>query len=284
MNKNDFYIGWMPNAPPIYFKFVRKYLFALIVLTISLGVVLALSQKQFATGTFEFGKLTELKGIYFSQPIPSLKIVTGKDIWGNPSYITCPLVGYGKHGAAGIIAEIEKEKGTTLNKREVTLKVILLYNDGKTIVQIDKNDNPLVSVGKFMPGEFLPLSKALGTQKVKGEIVDPKCFFGVMKPGEGKVHRDCAIRCILGGIPPVFHVQNEKGESNYYLILGQNGESVNEKITDLVAEPIEIEARLVQQDDWILMYMNDEVKGQRISYYDMLSSGKNCTLTGCGTH
>lgn len=24
-----------------------------------------------------------------------------------------------------------------------------------------------------------------------------------MKPGEGKAHRACAIRCIAGGIPPV---------------------------------------------------------------------------------
>ena len=48
---------------------------------------------------------------------------------------------------------------------------------------------------------------------VKGEIVDPKCFFGVMKPGEGKPHKDCAIRCILGGIPPVLKVTDESWQS-----------------------------------------------------------------------
>jgi hypothetical protein len=25
-----------------------------------------------------------------------------------------------------------------------------------------------------------------------GEIVDSKCYLGVMNPGQGKVHRDCA--------------------------------------------------------------------------------------------
>jgi len=151
MNKNDFYIGWMSNAPPTYFKFVTKYLFALIVLTISLGAVLALSQKQFATGTFEFGKLTEVKGIYFSQPIPSLKIVNGKDIWGNPSYITCPLVGYGKHGAAGIIADIEKEKGT--------ITIIVEKRKSSDTSDVDSKDMVVVMVkdnGAGIDKQILP--------------------------------------------------------------------------------------------------------------------------------
>ena len=79
-----------------------------------------------------------------------------------------------------------------------------------------------------------------------------------MKPGEGKVHKDCAIRCILGGIPPVLRVQNEKGEANYYLLVGPHGEKMNEAVKDLVAEPVEIEARAVQQGDWIILYTGKE--------------------------
>ena len=105
----------------------------------------------------------------------------------------------------------------------------------------------------------------MGIQTIRGEIVDPKCYFGVMKPGEGKVHRDCAIRCILGGIPPVLHVQNDKGESNYYLIVGQNGEKMNEAVQDVVAEPVSIEAKVVQQDDWIILYAGKQAI-RRISY------------------
>jgi hypothetical protein len=111
--------------------------------------------------------------------------------------------------------------------------------------------------------------KDLGFQKIKGEIVDPKCYFGVMKPGEGKPHRDCAIRCILGGIPPVFHVQNTNGENNYYLIVGPHGERMNESVRDFVAEPTEIEARLVQYDDWIVMYVKDKEPIHRIAYLSL---------------
>lgn len=283
MDNNDFYIGWMPRAPGRFSNFIKKYLVAVIAFVVVLGAMLALAQKQFGTGTFEFGKLTEIKGIYFNQPVPVIKVVSKKNIWGQVAYITIPLVGYGKHGADGIISEIEQQNGVALEKKEVTLRGTLLYNDGKTILQIDRNDRPVVKVGVTAPAELLPQSKDLGIQKIRGEIVDPKCYFGVMKPGEGKPHRDCAIRCILGGIPPVFHIQNNKGQSNYYLIVGPNGEKVNEAVQDFVAEPVTMEARVVQQDDWIILYTGKE-KIKRISYVQLLrpeisviSCRTNCT-------
>ena len=119
--------------------------------------------------------------------MPCIKLINGKDIWGNLSYITIPLIGYGKHGADGIIAEIEKEKNISLNQKEITLKGTLLYNDGKTFLQIDKNDNPILKISSaIVASDMLPQKIDLGIQTVKGEIIDPKCYFGVMKPGEGK--------------------------------------------------------------------------------------------------
>ena len=97
MNKNEFYIGWMPKAPGSFRSFVRKYLFILLPIIVALASMIALSQKKFDTGNFEFGKLTEVKGIYFKSPVPNLKVINGKDIWGNYSFITVPLIGYGKH-------------------------------------------------------------------------------------------------------------------------------------------------------------------------------------------
>jgi hypothetical protein len=261
-----FYIGWMPNAPDRFAKHVKKVVWFLVLLVVTIAIVLALSQKKFDTGNFEFGTLTEVKGIYSKTPVPNLKIVSGKDMWGNYSYITAPLVGYGKHGADGIIRSLEEENRTSLDKKEITLKGTLLYNDGKLIIQIDAHNKPLVNIGRVSSPELLPHVKDLGMQKVKGEIIDPKCYFGVMKPGLAKPHRDCAIRCILGGVPPLLHVQNEQGTSNYYFIVGSNGEKMNEVVQDFVAEPVEMEGKLVQIDDWIVMYVNDENGIERYSY------------------
>lgn len=282
MKNSEFYIGWMPKAPASFVKLIRKVLFILFPLALIAGLLLASFQKKFATSSFEFGISTKVKGIYFNTPVPMLKVVNGKDTWGNASYITIPLVGYGKHGAETAIMELEKEKNISFNNRELTLKGTLLYNDGKTWMQVSKEENPVIAVGAEADASLSPQQKDLGVQKIKGEIIDPKCYFGVMKPGEGKVHRDCAIRCILGGIPPVFKVMNEKGEKNYYIIVGPNGERMNEAVQDFVAEPVELEARAVQQDDWIILYVKD--KGiNRVSAISLYKSGNqiaSCT-SGC---
>lgn len=256
--KNEFYIGWMPKAPEGFARYLRKVLIIVFPLAIVVGLLLASFQKKFSMANFEFGKSTEIKGIYSNSPVPLLKVLNGKDIWGNTSYATIPLVGYGKHGAETAIMELEKEKNTSFNNRELTLKGTLLYSDGKILLQVSKEENPVINIGKDVDVSLQQAQKELGIQTIKGEIIDPKCYFGVMKPGEGKVHRDCAIRCILGGITPVLKVMNEKGEKNYYLIVGPNGEKMNEVVQDYVAEPVEIEARAVQQDDWVILYVKDK--------------------------
>jgi hypothetical protein len=270
MTNSEFYIGWMPKAPEGFAKHVRKVLLVLFPVALIVGLLLASFQKEFAAGNFEYGKLTEVKGIYYNQPIPVLKVINGKDIWGNLSYITIPLVGYGKHGAETAIMEIEKEKNLSLNNKEVTLKGSLIYSEGKTWMQISKDDNPIENIGKDADASLNPVTTELGNQIVKGEIIDPKCYFGVMKPGEGKVHRDCAIRCILGGIPPVLKVQNNKGEENFYFIVGPHGEKMNEAVQDYVAEPVAINARVVKIDDWTVLYVNDNKSINQISRRELL--------------
>jgi hypothetical protein len=258
MNNSEFYIGWQPKAPASFAKHVKNVLWVLFPAALLVGYLLSSSQRKFSTASFDYGKLTEIKGVYTNKPVPMLKVFDKFNLT-----ISIPLIGYGKHGAETAIMELEKEKGITLNRKEVTLKGTLLYSDGKTLLQIDQNDDPVINVGTAFT--FPSEEKDLGIQTIRGEIIDPKCYFGVMKPGEGKVHRDCAIRCILGGIPPVLHVMNEKGESNYYLIVGPNGEKMNEVVQDIVADPVSIEARVVQTDDWIILYTGKE-KIKRISY------------------
>ena len=136
-----------------------------------------------------------------------------------------------------------------------------------TILQLDKNDNAGLNIsGEMIPMEMMPRVKDLGTRKIRGEIIYPKCYFGVMKPGEGKPHRDCAIRCILGGISPMLAVKNEKGEANYYLLALTDEGSINEAVRDFVAEPIELEVHLMQYDDWVVAYVNSKHFIKRYSY------------------
>lgn len=242
--KDEFYIGWMPKAPKTFIRYMRRVVIILLFLGIMTGIILSLQQKQFSTAVFEFGKLTEIKGVYQEFPVPSIR-VSG----GNSTYLTIPLVGYGKSGAEGLISQLEKERQTSLDKKQVTLRGTLLYSDGKTLLQIDGNDQPLLSIENANDTSQAFSIAELGIQELNGEILDPKCYFGVMKPGYGKPHRDCAVRCIEGGISPVFHTGND-----YYLILDENGNKINDRLKDYVAEPVSLKARVVRYNDWIVLY------------------------------
>src|SRR5207237_6921135 len=73
-----FYIGWMPNAPNKFSKHIKKVVVFLALLVVTVSIVLALSQKKFSTGTFEFGTLTTVKGIFSRTPVPNIKVINGR--------------------------------------------------------------------------------------------------------------------------------------------------------------------------------------------------------------
>jgi len=282
VSNNDFYIGWMPAAPASFVKHTRKVLVALFLLVIAVGAIVASSQKQFSTAVFEYGQLTEVKGIYLQTPVPSIKVITQKDLFGHSTYLTMPLVGYGKFGAEGIISEIEKEKQLSLDKKQVVVKGTLLYSDGKTLLQVDKHDDPFISISNTIaPAAIQSIETDLGHIKLRGEILDPKCYFGVMKPGHGKPHRDCAIRCLLGGMSPVFYTRNERGAATYYLVLGPNGEKINEQLKDFVADPVELQANAKQFDDWVVLYV-EPVSIKRISGFSLVKNTADDVFASCG--
>jgi hypothetical protein len=256
-NDAEFYIGWMPQAPGSYAKHVRQVVIALAFLVAVLATILAIQQREFSTASFEFGQLTHVAGIYQSSPVPAIRVANRTDVFGHRTYMTIPLVGYGKFGADGVMRQLEKEHHTRLDGQKVTMAGTLLYSDGKTFLQVDGNDKPLVSVGQA-EDEAPHAIKELGTMELTGEVLDPKCYFGVMKPGQGKPHRDCAIRCIAGGITPVFLVKDGKGATGYYMILDENGNKMNDVLKDHVAEPISLQAKAVQYDDWIILYASKQ--------------------------
>lgn len=272
MHNEEFYIGWMGNAPASIAKFVKKYLLLVLIVVVTLGVLLTMNQKKFSKANFEFGKTTVVKGIYISSPVPHLLVPDGN------TYVVIPLVGYGKHGAEGVMNELERERErkSSLNGKEISLKGTLLYGDGKILMQVDKNDDPLVNESNVI-SEIPTVETDEGDVNLQGEIIDPKCYFGVMKPGEGKVHKDCAIRCILGGIPPVLKMTNGKGQNFYILLTGVN---INEKVKDFVATPSQLTGHLKKYNDWDILEVNsitdasNSCPGKKVS---VVECRKNCS-------
>ena len=94
---------------------------------------------------------------------------------------------------------------------------------------------------------------SLGRFSLTGEIVDSKCYPGVMKPGQGKTHRACAIRCLSGGVPAVFRVANRNGQPLYFLLADEQGRGVNDRVLDRVADPLRISGEVVRFDNLLML-------------------------------
>ena len=76
-----------------------------------------------------------------------------------------------------------------------------------------------------------------------GELVDTKCFLGVMRPATGKVHRGCAIRCLSGGAPPGLLVRDDRGDSGALLLAGPEGKRLDID-SGLAARSLEVKGDL----------------------------------------
>src|SRR5258705_9622370 len=105
----------------------------------------------------------------------------------------------------------------------------------------------------FAATTALPQAMPIGIQTFVGEIVDSKCFLGVMNPGQLPPNRACAIRCISGGVPPVLLVRQKDGPAIYLLLVSADGNPVNKQVLDVVAESVEITGDVERQGDLLIL-------------------------------
>jgi hypothetical protein len=217
-SESEFYVGYLP-IPRSIENAVRRIVFSLAALAVLTALLLVIGQHPFPPSSFEFGRYREFRGVLLAQPVPSIEIPGQGLPW--------LLVGEGKHGVSHL-------RGLEGRSVKLTGERIAFGNDRAIEV---------------MPGSVVPAGDAaapapttrLGAIQLTGEVVDSKCYFGVMNPGSGKVHRDCAVRCISGGIPPAFLVRDAGGQSITVLLANWKPE-----LLDHVAEPVTLRGELTR--------------------------------------
>ena len=92
-----------------------------------------------------------------------------------------------------------------------------------------------------------------GPVELTGEIVDAKCFLGVMVPGSGKTHKECASLCLRGGIPPALYVQDRAGHSSLLLLTGPTGEPIGSPALQTAGEAISLTGSIQRQGGWLVL-------------------------------
>jgi hypothetical protein len=242
MAQNDeFYIGYLDRPPAGIKQFVKKVIVGIFCCVAIVAIVLVTGQLPFPASLFEFGSVRTFEGVIQEKPHPVLLVNLPGRSEPADGLSRYPLVAFGKFGADDLL--------TNLNGQRVKLDGTLIYRDNQTMIEVVDGSVQVVD-GK---SRALTAGQSLGMQTLVGEIVDSKCFFGVMNPSNLKPHKACAIRCISGGIPPIFLVRDKANQASTYLLVSQDGQPVNHRVLDKIAEPIRIVGEVVVEGDLKLL-------------------------------
>lgn len=240
---DDFYVGYAAKPPARLKRTIVRVVLALNTIALLLAVVFAVGQERFAASAFEFQQYRDFEGILQERPYPGLLVRRPGAVEGTFPFSRYLLVAAGKHGASVMISG--------LDGRNVRIKGALIYRDGNTMIELAPGSTPVADGGTSAQAVT---TEDLGAVTLSGEIVDSKCYFGVMNPGNGKVHRDCAVRCISGGIPPAFIVKDAEGKAKALLLAGADGRQLNREVLGFVAEPITISGRLTRSGETHILW------------------------------
>jgi len=181
VREDEFYVGYAGQAPAGVSRVLRRVVIGLFTLAAALSVTLVLAQTPFPAASFEYGVVRDFAGVLYEHPFPHVVTADGA---------TFLLAGAGKRGSR----EVAGRDG-----RQVRLRGSRVLRGGMTMIEVETGS---VTFGAAARGPETVV--VLGRQSLRGEIVDGKCYLGVMNPGAGQVHRDCAARCLAGGLPALF--------------------------------------------------------------------------------
>ncbi len=232
---SEFYVGYVPKAPAGLRSYLRRIVVLLGVIALAVAGVLVGAQGAFPPAAFEFLEDTTFEGTIEEVPYPAL-LVSRPGGLGTSRYL---LVGVGKHGA-------EEARGR--HGQAVTLRGKLIYRDDQTMIELVTG-----TIRSTAAAAAAARFEDLGPATLTGEIVDTKCYTGVMNPGQGKVHRECAARCISGGIPPGFLVRTAGGPATVYLLAGASGEPLSKQLLPSVGEPITLSGVVRRSGDTLYL-------------------------------
>lgn len=238
---DDFYIGHLDRSPSALARHTRTLVFVLAAAVAGLTALVAALQTPAEPGTFEFGVKRTFEGVLHEGPLPMLHSVAP-----DGSVTNYLLVGAGKHGlpafARGHGGEQVRFQGSLIRKGNGSL--VELNDPGSFLV-----------LGPATAAGTRPAAGTIGHVVLTGELVDTKCYFGVMRPATGKVHRACAVRCLSGGVPPGLLLRDGAGGAVVVLLSGPEGQPLRFE-TDWAARWVQAEGRLTWRGTFPCLEVN----------------------------
>jgi hypothetical protein len=245
--RDAFYVGYLPMNPSLR-RWVGRLVVGLVVVTAGVAVAMSALRNDPGPAVWDIDEVRTWEGVIRSEPHPML--VTEKGPEGTPAVML--LVSEGKVGADDRVADMDGKRAVvrgTLLRRHQWYLVELVSDDGSVEAA----------------GAVAKTTEPMAWQDVtlEGEIMDPKCYLGAMKPGEGKAHKACAALCIRGGIPPMYRVFDAEGRPHLMLLVGSDGRALRgkdlETVIDYVGDAVVVNGQLARRGgyDYLMIGVDD---------------------------
>jgi hypothetical protein len=135
----------------------------------------------------------------------------------------------------------------------VRVRGTLLHRDDRWMLELASGDGVIQTIRSLGSNDEqelrAPTDRSVGSVSLRGEIIDPKCYLGAMKPGGGKTHKACAALCISGGVPPMFVTRDAELHETFYLLVDKDGHAINDPVLPFVGDPVELKGELLFRGD-----------------------------------
>jgi hypothetical protein len=234
-----FPIGWQPTYPKAVQRSSRLLAGLLLLVVIGSAVGIGISIAPGQAGVFDFGNVQRIEGTLIKRPVPMLRLEGANGALG----VNALLVGPFKSGLP--------DNFTGKNGQKVAFDGTLIYQNGVTMIEVSNPD----SLEELGDGGFVPAAQELGEQTFTGELVDTKCYLSVMRPGEGRVHRACAVRCLSGGITPGLLLRDENVVGTVVFLSGPDGDALDYDVRQ-AGLPITVSGALERHDGVPVLKVN----------------------------
>lgn len=227
--RDPFYVGYQPKTQPVLGRFLARTTGGILVAGLVTATILASRQRPPAPSVFEYGVVRDFRGLVWERPYPMLLVQRP----GSGDVVGYLLAGQGKHGAAAVAGH---------GGQVVQLGGTLIYRADRTMVEIGEE----VTFEPAANGLAQVSVTELGPATLHGEIVDSKCHLGAMNPGDGPTHRLCAVRCLLGGLPPLLAVPGQAP----VILAGPDGSALPGEVLRGVGLRVRVSGRLERFAGW----------------------------------
>ncbi|MBC7773528.1 MAG: hypothetical protein H7210_13615 [Pyrinomonadaceae bacterium] len=244
---DEFYVGYEAKSPPGIAARTRTCVIVYVVLSMLVATACVTFIARTGKGQWMDSSFKSFTGVVRESPYPMIEL--DQPIFDGASR-TALLVDFGKRGAQKRVEGFEN--------LHVVVTGTVLERNGRCMIELAPEEgavrrDPVEGGGSpVVPLQDVQMD-GRGMISLQGEIVDPKCFLGAMKPGEGKTHKDCAVRCISGGIPPSLVCWSEDGSVTYYVLTDETGHAAHELFLDVVGEPVEVRGEVGRIGDLMVL-------------------------------